>query len=421
MVKVCDAIMGSGKTSATITYINEHPHEKFIYITPFLDEATRISQSCESVCFYEPEKKARYNSAKVLHTLELVKDGKSIATTHQSFYFYPRELIDLIKEKRYTLIIDENIDILKESNVKGSDIQMALDAGYIEEVESGVYTMKSDVYRTGALGDFFKAINTHSLIRMKNCNSPKAGESGVYYCWRLSPELISAFHNVYVLTYLFEGQGLHHLFKMSNIPYEYIGTRLDEDGRYRFTNDLSHKPEYIKNLSKMIHICDNKKLNSIGEKRTALSSTWFDTKPEEVGKLKNNLCNYFRNINNQGAPSRLWSTFSKSKKQIEGKGYISNHLSFNTRAVNEYRDRTVLAYCVNIYMLVGHKKLYESSGINVREDIYSLSTMVQWIWRSAIREGKEIWIYIPSKRMRDLLTNWINEVENNYINKGDQV
>lgn len=42
MIKVCDAIMGSGKSSAAITYMNEHPDDKFIYITPYLNEVKRI-------------------------------------------------------------------------------------------------------------------------------------------------------------------------------------------------------------------------------------------------------------------------------------------------------------------------------------------------------------------------------------------
>ena len=36
--------------------------------------------------------------------------------------------------------------------------------------------------------------------------------------------------------------------------------------------------------------------------------------------------------------------------------------------------------------------------------------MVQWIWRSAIRDGDEIYIYIPSKRMRTLLINWMESL-----------
>ncbi|MDE6149553.1 MAG: hypothetical protein K2F81_05595, partial [Ruminococcus sp.] len=64
-VKVCDAIMGTGKSSAAITYLNEHKDEKFIYITPYLDEATRIKKNCPSLRFVEPsEKLPKYNHRK---------------------------------------------------------------------------------------------------------------------------------------------------------------------------------------------------------------------------------------------------------------------------------------------------------------------------------------------------------------------
>jgi len=53
--------------------------------------------------------------------------------------------------------------------------------------------------------------------------------------------------------------------------------------------------------------------------------------------------------------------------------------------------------------------------VDVREDEAALSTMVQWIWRSAIRDGEEVWIYIPSKRMRSLLIAWIRDVERKYL------
>jgi CRISPR/Cas system-associated endonuclease/helicase Cas3 len=36
MIKVCDAIMGAGKTEAAVNYMNLHSNDKFIFITPFL-------------------------------------------------------------------------------------------------------------------------------------------------------------------------------------------------------------------------------------------------------------------------------------------------------------------------------------------------------------------------------------------------
>ena len=107
---------------------------------------------------------------------------------------------------------------------------------------------------------------------------------------------------------------------------------------------------------------------------------------------------------------KMWSTYKEAKHQLQGKGYTNGFIPFNKKATNEFKDRNAAAYCVNLFMNVGQKLFYQSNGVDVNEDDYALSIMVQWIWRSAIRDGEEIWLYIPSKRMRNLLTNWIEEV-----------
>ena len=43
-VNIVDAIMGAGKTQSIMNYINES-NEKFLVITPFLDEITRYTMS----------------------------------------------------------------------------------------------------------------------------------------------------------------------------------------------------------------------------------------------------------------------------------------------------------------------------------------------------------------------------------------
>ena len=66
-----------------------------------------------------------------------------------------------------------------------------------------------------------------------------------------------------------------------------------------------------------------------------------------------------------------------------------------------------MIYLDNQFMNVGEKTFYHKHGIEADNDMYALSIMVQWIWRSAIRDGDEIYLYIPSRRMRTLLENWI--------------
>ena len=111
---------------------------------------------------------------------------------------------------------------------------------------------------------------------------------------------------------------------------------------------------------------------------------------------------------------RMWGTYDKFRTALRGKGYTNQFVIFNDRATNAYRERNVLVYAVNLYMNVGQKLFYRSRGIEVSDDSYALSIMVQWVWRSAVRDGKEIWIYVPSRRMRELLIDWIASVERSY-------
>ena len=41
-------------------------------------------------------------------------------------------------------------------------------------------------------------------------------------------------------------------------------------------------------------------------------------------------------------------------------------------------------------------------------DLYAVSNLIQWVCRSAVREGKPVNLYLPSARMRDLLNKFFN-------------
>ena len=53
---------------------------------------------------------------------------------------------------------------------------------------------------------------------------------------------------------------------------------------------------------------------------------------------------------------------------------------------------------------------FARKDITIDVDKFALSEMLQWIWRSAIRDGRAINVYIPSHRMRELFLGWIDEV-----------
>lgn len=117
MVKVCDAIMGSGKTSAVISYINAHPEKRFLYITPLLDEASRINTSCPDAHFVEPSStNPKYSFSKSKHTTALIETGRNITSTHQAALYYTKETLRLLKKMNYTIIIDEEITVFEQDN-----------------------------------------------------------------------------------------------------------------------------------------------------------------------------------------------------------------------------------------------------------------------------------------------------------------
>ena len=42
---------------------------------------------------------------------------------------------------------------------------------------------------------------------------------------------------------------------------------------------------------------------------------------------------------------------------------------------------------------------------------YALTEMVQWLWRSQLRRGKAVDVYMPSRRMREIIQRWLLDEE----------
>ena len=92
-------------------------------------------------------------------------------------------------------------------------------------------------------------------------------------------------------------------------------------------------------------------------------------------------------------------------KQLEKA--VSCFVPCNAKATNIYRNRWALAYCYNMFLKPPFKGFFQDNGIEVDESSYSLSCLLQWICRSRLRDGESIVIYLPSKRMRKLLQDWL--------------
>lgn len=408
MVKVCDAIMGSGKTSATIAYINAHPEKRYVYITPYLPEAARIKKECPEANFAEPsDKLPQYGFSKASHTLALIEEGRNIASTHRAMLYYTKETITALRERNYTVIIDEEVSVFqKDATISCGDVTLAQEAGYIQEVAPGEFglTEKADSYRGGSFSHMFRVMRSRHLVLLKR------GKNVSAYYWVFPKQLFTDLHEVIVLTYLFRRSEMDLFFHMNGIEYTSIGISRSQDAMYVFSDHLDYIPEYVSRLNEMITIESSEKMNRIGEAKTALSMNWYQNNPMAIDQLRKNICNYFvARVGRGTASDRMCGTYKKYWGKLRGKGYWNSDVVFSQKSSNEFRSRTILAYPVNLFANGEIVRYYYDHGEVFDNDRYALSIMLQWIWRSAIRDGRPITLYIPSRRMRTLLINWIEE------------
>jgi hypothetical protein len=291
--------------------------------------------------------------------------------------------------ERYVIVKDankyeENID----STSTDKEILSLIKSGIIEVDLVGLLHWQWDKFPT--------VVDTHYEETAMLCdNKQLVLVNGNVVFWEYPIWVLESFKEVWIATYRFEGSMFSEYLKLHGVVYE-----LDKFGV---------APSYYKDL---ITVLDDNKLNAVGEPMYALSYSKLcldKLNVTTIDTLKNNLANFFRHKTKSKKEERLWSTFSKKKSSVSGGKYSGCWLSYNTKATNEYKDAKYVAYLVNVFANTGILAMLKHRACEFNQDEYALSIMVQFIWRSAIRDKKPITVYIPSKRMRNIFLNWLNE------------
>lgn len=408
-INVVDSIMGAGKTSWSIQFMNDSPQDKkFIYITPFLTEVKRVKESVTSRKFSEP---LHTGKGKMDNLKKLILNENNIVSTHALFQNADPELIKLLKASNYTLILDEAMNVVDQFELETDSFQQLQDSNMIFIEEDGLIRWNTDGrYQDTAYNTVKNLALTENLYYFEN----------TILFWTFPVSTFQAFEEVYILTYLFQAQQQKYYYDMYNLDYNYKAVeKLNET--YVLVDHASRTP-YDKSLMKsLINIYDGK-LNNIGDDKHALSDSWY-RKPEHanlIEKMKKNLYTYFRRNVATPTIANMWTCFKRDIPKLAGNGYKGvKHkegeayskkecfLPFNIRATNDFKHKESLAYVINRFMRPHEKKFFISKGVALDEDMYALADLIQWIWRSRIREGEAINLYIPSKRMRELLKDYL--------------
>ena len=407
-VTIIDSICGSGKTSWAIDFMNESVDKKFIYITPYLDEVERVIDGCSNRFFVQPKAEDGHGS-KLEHFNKLLAGGKNICSTHALFSLVNDDTLEYLKQNNYVLILDEVFNVIEEINITKSDRLMLLDTNKVEVKEDGKVIWLDDEY-DGNLNRYKNAIQNGDVYMMEE----------TFLLWTFPSKIMKALDETYILTYLFNGQLQRYYYDMNGVEYEYKSVKqiqTDFGTLAKTTYKLSdYNPnEDLSHIRDLINICDNDKLNAIGkakDKRSSpLSSSWYSIqysrKLDGFDVLKRNMENFFRNICKGKSDENAWTCFKTYRSKCQGKGYSKGFIPCNARATNVFRHKKNLAYCVNIFNNPKLIRFFTQKGVTVDEETYALSELVQWIFRSQLRDGKEINLYIPSERMRRLLKKWL--------------
>jgi hypothetical protein len=309
---------------------------------------------------------------------------------------------DLIENNEYILILDEVMEVVKQLNISSSDIQMLLNEKWIIDNNGLIQWNTDKEKKEGSYSGKFLTVKQMAL------NNNLILHKGKILFWNFPADIFKLFKEVYILTYLFDSQIQKYYYDLNNIQYEkYISVY--EDNQYKFKKNINHSEKEIKEqLKSKINIYKGN-LNKIGEDYYSLSKSWYSDKKHLQKTLKNNTSNYFRNIVKSKSELNMFTTFKDYKNKIAGKGYTKGFVSCTARATNEYSHKNSIAYTINRFLNPIIKDYFNSYDIEVNEDQYALSELLQWIWRSSIRNNEPINIYIPSSRMRQLLIDWFNE------------
>jgi hypothetical protein len=407
-VNIIDSIMGSGKTSWAIQHMNEAPlSTRFIYITPFKSEIERVINSMQRE-FVQPE--TTKGGTKLESLKKLIGEGRDIVSTHALFQRMDRELIELIEMQGYILILDEVMNVLENIQLPQDDLKVLLSATNKEGKPiitvdlKGFVQWNDEDYDEGTFKDIRNLANAGNLMLYNN--------SAMY--WLFPVSAFKAFEEVYVMTYMFNGQIQKYYYDLFQLKYEFFSVALT-DNRYELVKYIALKDENKDNLKNLIRIyyskpTDKNDLNKIGERLSSFSKNHLNKLVRSKLQrkiIKDYAYNFYRHKMKVNKDSVMWTTFKAHKDKIQPTGVKKSFVEVTSRATNDYADKSVCIYLANRYMNPVTKQFFQSKGVTVNENLFALSELLQWVFRSRIRKGQEINIYIPSKRMRNLLEDYL--------------
>lgn len=420
-VKVLSAMMGSGKTTRLIKEMAEMPTDsKIMYIAPLLSECHRIAgthlEEVENgvenitqrpaVSFRGEDGSVEYayndmswplvvkrfrhpvlakGGSKIDSLLTQIEAGCNIVSTHALFRNMNKKVVEAIKKQGYTLILDEVLSVYEEfDDLRDEELHRLLSDRILFLDEDGM-TLRWNKEILDATDTRYEDISDLCDVGQLSV------VDGKVVVWEFPVEALRAFSSVTIATYLFEGSPM----------YSYLNTHGFNIEVEKFGNN----PSDVKHL---VEIVSDSKMNAPGKTLHALSQNDLVNRKTNNDALRKCLNTFFKSKYKTKSEERLWTTYKSVSRELSAGRFAQSWLYCGAKATNEWASASHVAYLVNIHIRPILVKFMSARGQTIDQDIYAVSEMVQFLWRSRIRNGENIVVYVPSSRMRGLLIGWLN-------------
>ena len=338
---------------------------------------------------------------------ELLLLGVNIVTTHKLY----TDVAHMARKgllSDYHIIIDEVLDVCKVVSDKSSTSVRELYLGpkYIRVDEKDgkvVATQKWDNQK-----DDIKDTLDHRIY-----NYAKAGclylLNDMFFIWALPPALLRNGLSVTIMTYKAQGSIFElYLEKLGIKPKHKVCTDEEEAVFIRKAKELI-TVKTIPSLEKM-------KFNFGGQQRfkkfpncsKKVSTAPKNLKERDLKDIPTNevvltcVKSLWYKSGGKNSKDPKPGPFSINSRMFKGTQWISN----TTRGTNNYSHCSTLIYLYDQHPHPHLVNWLDAGGVNF-SDKYALTELIQWIWRSRVRNDQPITIYMPSERMRDILDNWL--------------
>ncbi|MCF8150854.1 MAG: hypothetical protein K9K30_07770 [Burkholderiaceae bacterium] len=428
-VEVLDAMCGTGKTYNLFKFVSQNSHERYIYVTPMVSEASSRPKEelakfgdC-GVVFWEPKEIGP--NRKGDHLISLLKSEKNVSCTHELFRRVGHAGQELIRQSAYIIIIDEALEMIgaqKENALPADDIKLMLERKAIILEESGRVTWNDE-----ALG---KGNSMHAGFRdLAETGQLHADKSGTFFNIQLPIGIIQAAKRIIVSTYLFEGSILQAYLQVKGMtfkPFYFDGMELRDEkalkaalvDRIQFF-DLPITTERLYRQLK-IPVDD---LAARARDR-ALSYSWYmdKAKAKDFVTLGKHIRNTARQMNAKaddliytmpseplGKQGDKWD-YRNRRIKIKGFGPETCYLDKGARATNRHADKSAAIHAYNRYLNPSVTKYLEDHGARISHDTFALAELIQWVSRTTIRkpDNSTLRLHIVSPRMDKLYKGWLH-------------